>query len=83
MRDFHLLLQNFDKLVNELREKMRLHSDSVSIKLRSVMLGRDNDINKRKVSIHKKLAKFVNKECNSRFVACMQLIAINYSALIY
>lgn len=68
LKEFNLLLQSFDALVKELRERMRVHSDVVNAKMRAVLLGRDNDVNKRKVIIHKKLAKFVNKECNNRRV---------------
>jgi ElaB/YqjD/DUF883 family membrane-anchored ribosome-binding protein len=66
LKDFSMLLQSFDKLVSDLKERMKLQYESVHMKMKSVMNNRDNDINKRKVTIHKKLAKYVNKECNNR-----------------
>lgn len=66
VKDFTFLLQGFDKLVSELRDKMKHQTEHVTSKMRSIMNGRDNDINKRKVIIHKRLAKYVNKECNNR-----------------
>lgn len=45
----------------------RLQLDHVTMKLQSVLNGRENDINARKAAIHKKLAKHVNKACNARW----------------
>lgn len=45
---------------------LRVQLDHVTMKLQSVLNGRENDINARKAAIHKKLAKHVNKACNGR-----------------
>ena len=56
----------FDKLVTELRDRMVRQYEHVTVKMQSILNGRENDINKRKTQIHQKLSKHVNKACNSR-----------------
>ena len=57
----------------------RLQLDHVTMKLQSVLNGRENDINARKAAIHKKLAKHVNKACNARCNACATVTMIRYA----
>jgi hypothetical protein len=65
-KEYNLTLMPFDKLVAELRDRMVRQYEHVTVKMQSVLNGRENDINKRKATIHSKLAKHVNKACNSR-----------------
>lgn len=46
---------------------MRVQLDHITMKLQSVLNGRENDVNARKAKIHRKLAKHVNKACNARY----------------
>ena len=48
---------------------MRVQLDHITMKLQSVLNGRENDVNARKAKIHRKLAKHVNKACNARYGA--------------
>lgn len=65
-RDFNLAMLPFDKCVSELRERMVKQLEHVTVKMQSVLNGRESDINKRKAAIHRKLGKHVNKSCNAR-----------------
>jgi hypothetical protein len=66
IQEFHSHMDPLDGMVNEFKEKMRLQLEHITMKLQSVVNGKENDINARKASIHKKLAKHVNKACNAR-----------------
>lgn len=65
-KEFNLTLMPFDKAVTDLRDRMVRQYEHVTVKMQSVLNGRENDINKRKTGIHQKLAKHVNKACNAR-----------------
>lgn len=65
-KTFNLTLGPYDKLVIDLRERMKSQLDRITTKMQSALNGQDNDINKRKVSVHKRLAKHVNKFCTQR-----------------
>lgn len=64
--DFHANLDPLNKLADSFKDRMRIQLDLITMKLQSVLNGRENDINARKARIHKKLAKHVNKACNDR-----------------
>ena len=66
MQDFLLHVNPLDKMVSEFKDKLRIQMDHVTMKLQSIVNGKENDINARKSVIHKKLAKHVNKACNNR-----------------
>lgn len=55
-----------DKLVSEFKDRMRVQLDHITLRLQSVLNGRENDVNSRKAAIHRKLAKHVNKACSNR-----------------
>ena len=55
-KEFNLSLMPFDKLVTELRERMVRQLDNVTVKMQGILNGREQDINKRKALLHKKLA---------------------------
>ena len=55
-----------DRMVNEFKEKMRIQIEHITMKLQSVVNGKENDVNARKALVHKKLAKHVHKACNAR-----------------
>ena len=65
-RDFNLAMLPFDNCVSELRERMVKQLEHVTVKMQSVLNGRESDINKKKAAIHRKLGKHVNKSCNAR-----------------
>jgi len=65
-KEFNMTLMPFDKAVSDLRDRMVRQYEHVTVKMQSVLNGRENDINKRKTGIHQKLAKHVNKACNTR-----------------
>ena len=65
-KEFNLSLMPFDKLVTELRERMVKQLDNVTVRMQGILNGREQDINKRKAMLHKKLAMHVNKACNAR-----------------
>ncbi len=69
--DFYGHMNPLDKMVTEFKEKMRIQLDHVTLKLQSIVNGKENDINARKSQIHKKLAKHVNKACNGRYEVCI------------
>jgi Flp pilus assembly protein TadB len=76
-----LLQKNFndnifplDSLVEDFKQQMRMQLEQITIKLQAVINGRENDVNARKASIHKKLAKHVNKSCNARFFLLFVII---------
>ena len=64
--EFHTNIGPLDKLTDEFKERMKAQLDNVTLKLQSVLNGRENDITARKAQIHKKLARHVNKACNAR-----------------
>ena len=64
--DFHANIDPLDKLTDVFKERMRVQLDLITLKLQSVLNGRENDVAARKNRIHKKLAKHVNKACNDR-----------------
>lgn len=64
--EFHHHINPLDRMVNEFKEKMRIQMDHITMKLQSIVNGKENDINARKAMIHRKLAKHVNKACNAR-----------------
>lgn len=66
IQEFHNNIGPLDKMTADFKERMRLQLDHVTMKLQSVLNGRENDVNQRKTLIHKKLAKHVNKACNAR-----------------
>lgn len=66
--EFHTNIAPLDKLTVEFKDRMRLQLDHVTMKLQSVLNGRENDVSARKAKIHKKLARHVNKACNNRYV---------------
>jgi hypothetical protein len=66
--EFHSNIDPLDQLTADFRERMRLQLDHVTLRLQSVLNGRENDVNARKAKIHRKLAKHVNKACNARYV---------------
>lgn len=66
INEFHHHMDPLESMVNEFKEKMRLQLEHITMKLQSVVNGKENDINARKAAIHKKLAKHVNKACNAR-----------------
>ena len=65
-KEFNVVLMPFDKLVDDLRQRMVKQLEFVTIKMQGMLNGREQDINKRKADIHKKLALHVNKACNNR-----------------
>lgn len=65
-------------MVNEFKQKLNIQMDHVTMKLQSIVNGKENDVNARKSVIHKKLAKHVNKACNGRFV----LLAIYFNIIL-
>lgn len=67
IQDFQLHIEPLDRMVNEFKEKLRIQMDHVTMKLQSIVNGKENDVNARKSMIHKKLAKHVNKACNGRY----------------
>ena len=67
-REFNEHIGPLDKLVNEFKDRMRIQLDHITVRLQSVVNGRENDVNPRKAQIHRKLAKHVNKVCNARLV---------------
>ena len=64
--DFNMCIAPFEQKVEELRTRMRVQRDQITVKMQSILNGRDNDVNKRKTTIHKKLARYVKKVCNDR-----------------
>jgi len=64
--DFHANIDPLDKLTEVFKDRMRVQLDLITLKLQSVLNGRENDVAARKNRIHKKLAKHVNKACNDR-----------------
>jgi hypothetical protein len=66
LSEFYAHINPLDKMVNEFKEKLRLQMDHITMKLQSIVNGKENDMNARKAMIHRKLAKHVNKACNSR-----------------
>jgi len=66
IQDFQLHIAPLDNMVNVFKEKLRIQMDHVTMKLQSIVNGKENDVNARKSLIHKKLAKHVNKACNGR-----------------
>jgi hypothetical protein len=66
LTEFHNHINPLDKMVNEFKEKLKVQLDHITMKLQSIVNGKENDINARKALIHKKLAKHVNKACNAR-----------------
>ncbi len=65
--EFHHHINPLDKMVAEFKEKMRIQLEHITMKLQSIVNGKENDINARKALIHRKLAKHVNKACNARY----------------
>ena len=57
-------------LTSTLLTSLTPHADHITMKLQSVLNGRENDVSARKAKIHRKLAKHVNKACNARYVLC-------------
>lgn len=68
LADFNSCLQPFEQKVDELRTRMKVQKDHITVKMQSILNGRDNDVSKRKATIHKKLAKHVKRVCNDRRV---------------
>jgi hypothetical protein len=66
LSEFHQHINPLDRMVNEFKEKMRLQMEHITMKLQSIVNGKENDINEKKALIHRKLAKHVNKACNAR-----------------
>lgn len=66
LNEFHQHMDPLDRMVVEFKEKMKIQLDHITMKLQSILNGKENDINSRKSSIHKKLARHVNKACNAR-----------------
>jgi hypothetical protein len=64
--EFHANINPLDKMTETFKERMRLQLDHITMRLQSVLNGRENDVNARKAKIHRKLAKHVNKACNAR-----------------
>ncbi len=64
--EFYGHMNPLDSMVNDFKEKMRIQLEHVTMKLQSIVNGKENDINARKSIIHKKLARHVNKACNAR-----------------
>jgi len=74
--DFHANINPLDKLTADFKERMRVQLDHITMKLQSVLNGRENDVNARKAKIHRKLAKHVNKACNARYVCVLVLFCV-------
>lgn len=64
--EFQESLQPFEKAVQLLRERMREQLERITIKLQSVLNGRDVEINKRKTKIHNRFGQHVQKSCSNR-----------------
>lgn len=65
--EFYAQMNPLDKMVSDFKDKMKIQLDYVTMKLQSIINGKENDINARKSLIHKKLARHVNKACNARY----------------
>ena len=63
---FQAALAPFEKMVSQLKEKLLLQLEQVTMKMQSILNTRDKDINARKAAIFKRLSKHVKKVCNNR-----------------
>eukprot|EP01038_Epipyxis_sp_PR26KG_P008891 gene8891-11991_t len=76
IQQFNDQIGPMDKLVNEFKDRMKVQLERITVRLQSVVNGRENDVNSRKAAIHRKLAKHVNKSCNARRLRLKEQTAV-------
>jgi hypothetical protein len=59
-------LAPYDKKVTELKERLLLTLEHVTMRMQSLLNGRDKDIAKRKGDTHKRLTRHVKRACTAR-----------------
>jgi len=64
--EFNASLQPFDQSVKMLKERMHEQLERITVKLQSVLNGRDLEMNKRKTKINNRFAQHVQKSCSNR-----------------
>lgn len=55
-----------NQLSNELKSKLKIQMSQVTMKLQSLINGKEEDTKEKKIELHKTLAKHVTKACNAR-----------------
>jgi hypothetical protein len=63
---FSLAMQPFEKKARVLKERLLMQLETVTMKMQSILNGRDRDINSRKAAIFKRLSKHVKQVCGMR-----------------
>jgi hypothetical protein len=63
---FQSSMSPYDRKVTELKERLLLTLEHVTMKMQSLLNGRDRDIGKRRGDTHRRLTKHVRRACNAR-----------------